>query len=131
VPRLDHVTITATDFTAGLTFYDAVLGTLGWIRALEVGDEEEDDADVEVVSWVAAESDATLWLVSGAVATTGLHLAFAATSPEVVSAFYAAALAAGGTGHDAPRRWPIIRRGQFNAIVVDPNGNLIEAVAPE
>jgi hypothetical protein len=48
-----------------------------------------------------------------------------------VERFYAAALRAGGLSHDAPRRWPIIRRGQFNAIVADPAGNLIEAVGPE
>jgi hypothetical protein len=48
-----------------------------------------------------------------------------------VETFHAAALAAGGRGHGAPRRWTLYRRGEFNAIVVDPAGNLIEAVAPE
>jgi len=131
VPGLDHVTITASDFSASLAFYDAALGALGWVRALEVGDEEEGDADVEVVGWGAPDSTVDLWLVSGAQVTSGLHLALPAPSPEIVSAFHDAAVGAGGTSHDAPRRWPIIRRGQFNAIVRDPDGNLIEAVAPE
>jgi hypothetical protein len=39
--------------------------------------------------------------------------------------------AAGGGTHAAPRRWPIYRRGEFNAILRDPQGNLVEAVAPE
>ena len=72
-----------------------------------------------------------LWVAAGAGPTTGLHLAFRAGSAAQVEAFHAAALAAGGTSHDAPRRWPIFRRGEFNAIVADPDGNLVEAIAPE
>ena len=131
MPGLDHVTLSARDFELNVAFYDAALGALGWVRAVEIGDEEEDDADVEVVSWGPTESEPTIWLVAGAVSTQGVHVALAAANGAAVSAFHAAALAAGGTSHDAPRRWPIIRRGQFNAIVIDPNGNLIEAVAPE
>jgi catechol 2,3-dioxygenase-like lactoylglutathione lyase family enzyme len=130
-PSLDHVTITAGDFAASLVFYDATLGALGWVRSLEIGDEEEDDPQVEVAGWGPPEEAVALWLVTGAVPTRGLHLALAVGTSGVVERVYAAALAAGGSGHDAPRRWPIFRQGQFNAIVADPDGNLIEAVAPE
>ena len=128
---LDHVTLTAGNFAASVAFYDAALGSVGWVRTLELGDEEEDGAPVEVVGWGAPDTPAALWVVAGAVATRGMHLALRLDSSAAVETFYAAALAAGGTSHDAPRRWPIIRRGQFNAIVADPDGNLIEAVAPE
>jgi catechol 2,3-dioxygenase-like lactoylglutathione lyase family enzyme len=131
MPSLDHVTITASDFAASSAFYDAALGAIGWVRALELGDEEEEDAAVEVVGWGPSESEPELWLVSGAVPTRGLHVALAASTPDRVAAFYEAGVAAGGRGHDAPRRWPIIRRGQFNAIVADPDANLIEVVSPE
>jgi catechol 2,3-dioxygenase-like lactoylglutathione lyase family enzyme len=129
--RLDHVTITAGDFAASLAFYDAALSALGWSRTLELGDEEEDDPEVEAVGWGAPDSDASLWLVTGTVPTAGLHLALQVGSAAMVETFHSAAIANGGTSHDAPRRWAIIRRGQFNAIVADPDGNLIEAVAPE
>lgn len=129
--RLDHLTVTASDLAASTAFYDAALGTLGWTRVLEIGDEEEDDADVEVIGWSRPDGVAQLWLVTGATPTRGLHLAITAQSSADVSAFHDAAVAAGGRSHDAPRRWAIIRRGQFNAIVADPDGNLIEAVAPE
>ncbi|MCW2496810.1 VOC family protein [Jatrophihabitans sp.] len=130
-PRLDHITVTAGDFATSLAFYDATLGALGWVRSLELGDEEEDDPAVEVAGWGPPDEPVALWLVTGAVATRGLHVALAVGAVDAVERMYAAALASGGVGHDAPRRWPIIRRGEFNAIVADPDGNLIEAVAPE
>jgi catechol 2,3-dioxygenase-like lactoylglutathione lyase family enzyme len=127
---LDHVTLTVADLSASLRFYDAVLAPLGLERLQELGDEEEDDPALEVAAYGSGES-AALWLVAGAAPSTGVHLAFRAASAEAVEAFHAAALAGGGASHDAPRRWPIFRRGEFNAIVRDPDGNLVEAIAPE
>ena len=127
---LDHVTVTASDFGTSLRFYDAALGALGLQRLHELGDEEEDDPAVEVAAYGANER-AAVWLVTGRAATTGAHLAFRAESAAQVAAFHARALAAGGTSHDAPRRWPIYRRGEFNAIVLDPDGNLVEAISDE
>jgi catechol 2,3-dioxygenase-like lactoylglutathione lyase family enzyme len=127
---LDHVTLTAADLAASLRFYDAALAALGLTRLHELGDEEEDDPALEVAAYGTGET-ATLWVVAGATPSRGVHLAFRARSAAQVEAFHAAALAAGGTSHDAPRRWPIFRRGQFNAIVRDPDGNLVEAIAPE
>ena len=53
------------------------------------------------------------------------------TRASEVEAFHAAGLAAGGTNASAPRRWPIYRRGEFNAVLRDPDGNAVEAVSPE
>ena len=128
MPRLDHVTITAGDFAASLAFYDAVFAALGWVRAVDLVDEEESDAPVEAVGWG---DPPAVWLVAGPRATSGLHLAVDAADAATVERFHAVAVEAGGQSHDAPRRWPIIRRGLFNAIVADPDGNLIEAVSPE
>ena len=127
---LDHVTVTASDFATSLRFYDAALGALGMQRLQELGDEEEDDPVVEVAAWGTDERPA-VWLVSGPAPTRAAHLAFRAASAGQVAVFHANALAAGGTSHDAPRRWPIYRRGEFNAIVVDPDGNLLEAISEE
>ena len=128
---LDHVTVCASDFATSLTFYDAVLGALGLSRVYELGDEEEDEPGVEVAAFGGDGDLAQVWLVGGSTTTRGVHLAFRAATRSVVEAFHEAALAAGGTSHDAPRRWPIYRTGDFNAIVADPDGNLIEAVATE
>lgn len=128
---LNHVTISASDFAASLAFYDAALGALGLERAAEFGDEEEDDPELEAAGWAAPDGTPVLWLVAGEIATRGAHLSLRAASRADVESFYSAALDAGGRTHDAPRRWSIYRRGEFNALVADPDGNLVEAVATE
>ena len=130
--RFDHLTLTVRDLAVSLAFYDAALGALGLGRVHELVDEEEDGAELEAVAYGPAGSDtAVLWLVTGAVPTGPAHLAFRADGRAEVERFHAAAVAAGGSSHDAPRRWAIFRRGEFNALVRDPDGTLVEAVAPE
>jgi catechol 2,3-dioxygenase-like lactoylglutathione lyase family enzyme len=128
---LDHVTITAADFAAVLGFYDAALGALGLVRLDELVDEEEDEPAVEAAAWGRPDGPSVLWVVTGPAPTSGLHLRLRADSREQVETFHAASVAAGGTSHTAPRRWPIYRRGEFNTIVRDPQGNLVEVVGPE
>lgn len=129
--RLDHATIAASDFARSLVFYDAALGALGLVRVAEFGDEEEEAADLEAAGWGPVGGSPVLWVVAGRAATAGAHVALRAGSRVAVEAFFAAAVAAGGVPHDAPRRWAIFRRGEFNAVVADPDGNLIEAVSRE
>lgn len=129
--RLDHVTITAGELPVSLAFYDAALGALGLVRTVDLVDEEEDDPPVEAAAWGPAGGPALVWLVSGPSPTRGAHLRLHADSRRQVETFFATAVAAGGRPHDAPRRWALYRTGEFNAIVADPDGNLIEAVAPE
>jgi catechol 2,3-dioxygenase-like lactoylglutathione lyase family enzyme len=128
---LDHVTVTAADFEAMLRFYDAALTAVGFVRLVELVDEEEDEAVVEAAAWGPAGGRGVVWLVAGATPTTGLHLQLRADSPADVETFHGTAVEAGGTEHAAPRRWAIYRRGEFNAIVRDPQDNLIEVVAAE
>jgi catechol 2,3-dioxygenase-like lactoylglutathione lyase family enzyme len=128
---LDHVTVTAADFARSLGFYDAALDALGFVRVAELVDEEEDAAEVEAVGYGPPGKTAQLWLVRGSTATSGLHMQLRADSRAAVEAFHTQAVAAGGRAHAPPRRWPIYRRGEFNAIVSDPDGNLIEVVSPE
>jgi catechol 2,3-dioxygenase-like lactoylglutathione lyase family enzyme len=127
---LGDVTITAADFERSAAFYDAALGALGLERVIELGDEEEDDAPAEAIGW-GRDAQAVLWRVAGRPGTRGVHVRLRANGPGDVERFYRSGLAAGGRGHDAPRRWAIYRAGEFNAILLDPDGNLLEAVAPE
>jgi hypothetical protein len=133
VAVLDHVTLTvrAPDLAARVGFYDAALGALGLVRVAELVDEEEDDAAVEAVAWGHADGAGLVWLVIGDEPTTGVHVRLRADSRGQVETFHADAVRAGGTERTAPRRWVLYRRGEFNAIVADPAGNLIEAVAAE
>lgn len=127
----DHATICASDFTASLAFYDAALGALGLPRAVEYGDEEEENASLEAAGWGPTGAAPLLWLVAADAPTRAAHVCLRARSRAEVEAFHAAALSAGGRSHDAPRRWAIFRPGDFNAVVCDPDGNRIEAVAAE
>lgn len=128
---LDSLTVTAPDFAGTVAFYDAALGALGLLRVDELVDEEEDEAALEAVGWGPADGASQLWVVAGSAATSGLHIRLRADSRGQVETFHRAAVAAGAETFAAPRRWPIYRRGEFNAIVRDPLGNLVEAVAPE
>ena len=132
MPALRHVTLSAAAFDRGLAFYDAALGALGLVRAQEFGDEEEDAAPLEAAGYgKTADTAPMLWLVSGAEPSRGAHVAFTAASRADMDAFFAAALRAGGSVHQAPRRWEISRPGYYGALVADPDGNLVEAVFDE
>ena len=128
---LAQVTVTASDFPASLAFYDAVLGALGLVRLAELVDEEEDDGPLEAVGWGEPDTAPVLWLTGAHAPTSGLHLRLAAASRAQVEAFHRAGLATGGVSHSAPRRWALYRRGEFGASLTDPDGNVLEAVAPE
>jgi catechol 2,3-dioxygenase-like lactoylglutathione lyase family enzyme len=114
-----------------MAFYDAALGALGLVRAAEFGDEEEENASIEAAGWGPSGAAPLVWLVAADAPTQAAHLCLRATSRAEIEAFHAAALSAGGRSHDAPRRWAIFRQGDFNAVVCDPDGNRIEAIAAE
>ena len=130
------MTVVASDLAASLAFYDAALAALGMQRIADYPDEEEDGAAVEAVGYGLPSAGAQLWVVAGPTPTTGAHIAFdAPAGPDgaaaTVAAFHAAATSHGGVSRRAPRRWAIYRPGYFGAVVADPDGNLIEAVAAE
>jgi len=129
--RLLHATVVAADLLTSLAFYDAVFGALGMGRHSEFSDEEEHDASADAVGFGSTDGDALLWLVVGTRPTTGAHIALAALDRAQVDAFWQATTSAGGTTKQAPRGWEIYRPGYYGAIVADPDGNLVEAVASE
>lgn len=124
---LRHITVCASSFEKSLAFYDAALAPLGLVRMQEFGDEEEEAGPLEAAGFGPPDEAPTLWLVAGGEPTHGAHAAFAAASQGEVDAFFAAAVAAGGSPQQAPRRWEIYRPGYFGAVVADPDGNLVEA----
>lgn len=115
-PIIDHVHLRTRDLEASRRFYRATLGALGWVDAIREG------ADYF--------SAAELWIDRAEGATSRIHLAFQASDQAAVKAFYAAALAAGGSPHGAPGQRDH-RPGYYAAFVLDPDGNNIEAVYHE
>ena len=127
---LDHVTLTVSDLPRSQAFYDAALEPLALTRVVDYLDpEDEDEAGVEAVGYGPREATARLWLVAGTPPTTGAHVALRAVDADAVEAFFAAGRAAGGRVRQMPRPWAIYRPGVVTAMLVDPDGNVVEAVA--
>ena len=109
---IDHLHLRVRDLEKSRKFYKAALGALGRDLTHEgegffVSDELFVDAADDYVSKV--------------------HLAFQTTGPEMVKAFYDAALAAGGTDNGAPGERSY-HPGYYACFILDPDGNNIEAV---
>lgn len=58
----------------------------------------------------------------------GTHIAFTATSRDMVDAFYEAAMANGGTDEGPPGLRPHYHANYYGAYVRDPDGNKLQAV---
>jgi catechol 2,3-dioxygenase-like lactoylglutathione lyase family enzyme len=120
---LDHIGIEVSDFGRSKAFYEAALEPLGIGLLMELEGAAGFGSDTghgpKPFFWVHARDRQ---IVSGA------HVAFGADSPELVDAFHAAALAAGGTDNGAPGPRPIYHPGYYGAFVLDPDANNVEAV---
>jgi len=110
---IDHVHLRVSDVQASKRFYRTVLAALGLPDVLLEGDGffYADELFVD-------KSDAT---------ASRVHLAFQASSREVVHAFHRAALTAGGRDNGVPGE-RTYHPGYYAAFVLDPDGNNIEAV---
>lgn len=122
---LDHVSFGVADLERAATFYDAVLGALGWTRTFTHG---------RCVGYglPGAKDELFAILASGADARSpglGCHLAFAAPTREAVVAFHAAALSVGGVDEGAPGLRPACGPDYFAAFIRDLDGYRIEAVS--
>jgi catechol 2,3-dioxygenase-like lactoylglutathione lyase family enzyme len=111
---IDHVHLRARDFQASRHFYATALQVLG----LTIEHAGEGWFQVDELFVDRAEPGA---------APTHIHLAFQAPDRDTVDAFYAAALAAGGTDNGPPGERNY-HPGYYACFVLDPDGNNIEAV---
>jgi catechol 2,3-dioxygenase-like lactoylglutathione lyase family enzyme len=109
-PIFDHVHLRVADLARSRAFYSAALRPLSIPLLLDLP---------ELVCF------ANLALSADKPPTTGAHVAFSADSTEMVDAFHAAAIAAGGTDNGAPGPRDY---GPYAAYVLDPDGTNLEAV---
>ena len=125
---IDHTGIGVADVARSAAFYDAALGALGYRRVMQLP--EGDGADAVGYGVTVPR----FWIDRFHPHSIKQHTAFVARSRAAVEAFYAAALAAGGTGNGAPGlRDPSsgYPAGYYAAFVLDPDGNNMEAVYRE
>jgi catechol 2,3-dioxygenase-like lactoylglutathione lyase family enzyme len=118
----DHVGITVKDLAKSKAFYAAALKPLGLVQG------------TEFPGWTSfgPPGRSRFWIAQGSpsAAAPRMHLAFTADRSGV-DAFYAAAMATGGTDNGAPGLRPHYHEHYYGAFVLDPDGYNIEAVCHE
>ena len=126
---LDHITFGVADFARCAAFYDKALEPLGIKRVFEMSAAETGAGPT--IGY--GDAKPFFWIGGGKVSSGQLHFAFAAGNRAQVDAFYAAAMAAGGTDNGGPGIRPHDHPNYYGAFVLDPEGRNIEAVchAPE
>ncbi|WP_294326458.1 VOC family protein, partial [uncultured Sphingomonas sp.] len=116
---MDHyVTLGANDAAAAQAFYDAVLATIDWSSHAEFPGwraYSKDGAGAGLTLWVCTPFDG-----QPATAGNGAMLGFAAASPAQVDAFYAAAMAHGGSDEGAAGPRPHYGPDWYADYVRDP-----------
>ncbi len=117
---IDHVSIVVRDLAAATRFYDSVLATIG-ITKLEARPTTVGFGKKYPEFWINLRADAVQ-------PSSGAHVCFRARSPDIVDAFHAAAVAAGGASDGAPGLRSQHGGGYYAAFIRDPDGNRIEAV---
>lgn len=119
---IDHISIAVRDLDMSAAFYVRALAPLELTRLVE---------RPNMIGFGKRYPE--LWLnarpaMAPLPADVGAHAAFRAPSPDAVTAFHAAALAAGGTCDGPPGPRAAAMTTYFGAFVRDPDGNRLEAV---
>jgi catechol 2,3-dioxygenase-like lactoylglutathione lyase family enzyme len=116
---IDHTGIGVADVGRSAAFYDATLGALGMRRVTQMPDTLGTDGVGYGVDYPV------FWIDRYHAHSVKYHTAFAAKTRAEVDAFHAAALKAGGAENGAPG---LRKPNYYAAVVLDPDGNNIEAV---
>ena len=116
---IDHVTVGVSDFKLSRDFYDRTLTVIGIDRLYAEG---------ETFAGYGAGRKAFFWIGRKMVPITGIHVAFAVESRDLVDRFHATAIAAGARDNGQPGLRPRYHPNYYGAFILDPDGHNIEAV---
>jgi catechol 2,3-dioxygenase-like lactoylglutathione lyase family enzyme len=122
---IDHTGLNVSEPTRSRRFYGSALAPLGYVMLIEIP-KEHTGGRVALGYGVPPKPD--FWIGEGKPNEPRLHIAFRADSRAQVDAFYAAAIAAGGTDNGRPGPRPHYHKDYYGAFVLDPDGHNIEAV---
>ena len=120
--EIDHISLSVSDYDKAKAFYTAALAPLGISALMEF----PMDNGSKVVG-LGPKGRPFLWL-SGSGKAAHTHIALRAETRQQVDAFYAAAIAAGGTDNGGPGLREMYHPNYYAAFVLDPEGHNIEAV---
>ena len=121
---IDHTGLDMSDPVRSRRFYVEALAPLGYQVLMEVPVEYTGGA---VVFGMGVPPKPDFWLHQGTPQTPRVHVAFRADKRELVDAFYAAAIAAGGKDNGLPGLRPHYHKDYYGAFVHDFDGYNIEA----
>lgn len=121
---IDHIGLSVTDVDKAIAFYTKALAPLGYELIMRV-----DEGDYHGAGF-GEKGKPDFWIGVGKPADR-IHVAFRTNSRKVVDAFYAAAIAAGGTDNGKPGPRPEYHPNYYGAFVRDADGHNIEAVCHE
>lgn len=114
---IDHIGFTVSNIQTSKAFYLAALAPIGYELIMEG----------EGFAGLGANGKPDLWIQQGT-AGAPLHLAFHTRSRQLVDAFHAAAIAAGGKDNGGPGVRAHYHPSYYGAFVHDPDGNNLEVV---
>jgi catechol 2,3-dioxygenase-like lactoylglutathione lyase family enzyme len=121
---LHHISFGVRDLEQASTFYDALLGALGYVRV--------ESSNIFIgYGFVAGQGDKFALKLRPDVSTApreGFHLAFTANSTQAVDAAYAAGLRHGGRDNGAPGPRPHYGPHYYACFLIDPDGHHVEVV---
>ena len=117
---IDHLSVPVSDFDRSLAFYRAALAPLGYEVLMQFPG----------VAGLGVKPKPDLWIGAKPVGHK-VHVALRADKRSLVDAFYAAAIAAGGTDNGAPGVRAHYHPNYYGAFVLDPDGHNVEAVCHE
>jgi catechol 2,3-dioxygenase-like lactoylglutathione lyase family enzyme len=120
---IDHISLAVRDLKSGEAFYTALLKALGMMKLREWPDATIGFGKKYPEFWINVRP-AMDKVADG----SGIHICLRAPDTASVDAFYAAALAAGGTSDGAPGLRSKYHANYYAAFIRDPDGNRVEAV---
>ncbi|MBI3677943.1 MAG: VOC family protein [Proteobacteria bacterium] len=120
---IDHISVEASDLAKSAAFYESVLAPLGLAKLVDRSPGTVGFGKRYPEFWLNARPG-----VAAQPESTGIHICLRGPSDAAVSAFHAAALAAGGKDAGAPGPRQAAFTTYFGAFIFDPDGNKIEAV---
>jgi catechol 2,3-dioxygenase-like lactoylglutathione lyase family enzyme len=113
---IDHTGVEVSDFARSKAFYEKALAPLGYTCLKQW----------ETFAGFGVAPKPDFWIGLGK-PSDRIHIAFRAATRSVVDAFYAAAMAAGGTDNGPPGVRAHYHEHYYGAFVRDPDGHNIEA----
>jgi catechol 2,3-dioxygenase-like lactoylglutathione lyase family enzyme len=119
---IDHVSVPVRDLAPAARFYESVLGAIGYDK-LEVRPHTIGFGKKYPEFWINLRA-----AMPPLADDSGSHVGLRVRTADLVDAFHAAALAAGGTSDGAPGLRPQHGEGYYAAFIRDFDGNRIEAV---